>query len=109
MSMREDEIEETEHDPEVYRLRLYVTGTTPRSASAIINIQRICDSELRGRYDLEIVDIYQKPALAEGEQIVAVPTLVKLLPLPLRRLVGDLSDKEKVLLGLDIAKRDREE
>ena len=83
-------------------LRLYVTGTTPKSVRAIENIKALCEEYLQGRYDLEIIDVYKQPFLAKGEQIVAVPTLVKRLPLPLRRLVGDLSQTDRVLLGLDI-------
>jgi circadian clock protein KaiB len=81
---------------------LYITGMTPRSAQAIENIRAICEAHLKGRYELEIVDIYQKPSLAQGEQILAAPTLIKKLPLPLRRLVGDLSNEERVLVGLDL-------
>ncbi len=87
---------------EKYVLRLYVTGMTPKSTRAIQNIKKICDEELPGRCDLEVIDIYQRPKLAEGEQIIATPTLVKKLPLPLRRFVGDLSAKEPILLGLDL-------
>jgi circadian clock protein KaiB len=87
---------------EKYVLRLYVTGMTPRSTRAIQNIKKICDEELKGRCDLEVVDIYQRPMLAEGEQIIATPTLVKKLPLPLRRFIGDLSDTERIVLGLDL-------
>lgn len=85
-----------------YELRLYVTGLTPRSTRAISNIKEICETHLKGRYDLQVIDIYQQPALAKGEQIVAVPTLIKNLPSPLRRIIGDLSDRERVLIGLDI-------
>lgn len=88
-----------------YALRLYVTGLTPKSTRAIENVRAICEEHLKGRYDLTIVDIYQQPALAKGEQIIAVPTLIKQLPFPLRRLVGDLSKKDRVLLGLDVQKR----
>ncbi len=87
---------------EKYVLRLYVTGMTPRSTRAIENIKKICDEDLNGRCDLEVIDIYQKPVLAQGEQIIATPTLVKKLPLPLRRFIGDLSDAERILLGLDL-------
>jgi len=87
---------------EKYVLRLYVTGMTPRSTRAIQNIKKICDEELKGRCDLEVIDIYQRPVLAEGEQIIATPTLVKKLPLPLRRFIGDLSDMERIVLGLDL-------
>jgi circadian clock protein KaiB len=90
---------------ESYRLRLFVTGTTPRSARAIQNISAICEEKLQGRYDLEVIDIYQHPEQAKPEQIVVAPTLVKKLPLPVRRLMGDLSDQERVLAGLDIVPR----
>jgi circadian clock protein KaiB len=85
-----------------YVLRLYVTGSTPRSTRAIANIRALCEKHLAGRYDLEVVDIYQQPVLAKGEQIIAAPTLVKKLPSPLRKVIGDLSNTEKVLMGLDI-------
>jgi circadian clock protein KaiB len=85
-----------------YVLRLYVTGQTPRSLRAIENIKSICEQHLAGRYDLEVIDIYQRPSLAAGERIIAAPTLVKTLPAPIRRFVGDLSDTEKVLFGLDL-------
>lgn len=88
--------------PEHYVLRLYVTGMTPRSTRAVENVRAICEQYLQGRYDLEVVDIYQQPTLAKGEQIIAAPTLIKKLPLPLRRVIGDLSSTEKVLLGLDL-------
>ena len=87
---------------ERYVLRLYVTGMTARSARAIKNLQAICREYLDGRYDLDVIDIYQQPVLTRGEQIVAAPTLIKKLPLPMRRLVGDMSDRERVLLGLDL-------
>ena len=83
-------------------LRLYVTGTTLRSTRAIANLREVCDEHLSDRYELEVVDVYQQPELAAREQLVAVPTLVKRLPLPLRRLVGDLSDRQRVLAGLDL-------
>jgi circadian clock protein KaiB len=88
-----------------YVLRLYVVGMTPKSTRAISNIKAICEKYLRGRYNLQVVDVYQQPRLAQGEQILAVPTLVKKLPLPLRTLVGDLSNTERVLLGLDLRRR----
>ncbi len=90
---------------ETYVLRLYVSGTTPRSVLAITNIKRICDEYLPGRCDLEVVDIYQQPAVAKSEQIVAAPTLIKKRPLPQRKFIGDLNDQEKVLLGLDLKSR----
>jgi len=85
-----------------YVLRLYITGTTPRSQEAIRNIRRICEEELKGRYDLEVIDVYQQPDLARKEQILAAPTLIRELPLPLRKLVGDMSNTEKVVVGLEI-------
>ena len=88
--------------PERYVLRLYVTGMTPRSTRAVENVRTICEEHLHGRYDLEVIDIYQQPTLAKGEQIIAAPTLVKKLPLPLRRVIGDLSNTERVLVGLDL-------
>jgi len=87
---------------ERYVLRLYVTGMTPRSTEAFAAIKAICEEHLQGRYDLEVIDIYQRPELAKDEQIIAVPTLVKKLPAPLRRLIGNLSAEERVLLGLDL-------
>jgi len=87
---------------EKYVLRLYVTGMTPRSTRAIQSIKKICDEDLKGRCDLEVIDIYQRPMLAQGEQIIATPTLVKKLPLPLRRFIGDMADTERILLGLDL-------
>lgn len=87
---------------EHYVLRLYVTGSTPRSIRAIENMRLICEEHLQGRYELEVVDVYQQPELAVGQQIIAAPTLVKLLPAPLRRMIGDLSDREKVLAGLNL-------
>ena len=85
-----------------YVLRLYVTGMTPRSARAIANVKEICEEHLKGRYNLQVIDIYQQPMLTKGEQIIAVPTLIKKRPLPLRRIIGDLSDREHVLIGLDL-------
>jgi circadian clock protein KaiB len=87
---------------EHYVLRLYVTGMTPRSTEAIASIKAICEEHLEGRYDLEVIDIYQHPELAREAQIIAAPTLVKKLPAPLRRLIGNLSEKERVLAGLNL-------
>ena len=86
-----------------YALHLFVAGKSPNSVRAIANIKRICEERLHGRYALEVVDLYQQPQLAQGEQIVAVPTLIKKWPLPLRRIVGDLSDGGRVLAMLDLA------
>lgn len=85
-----------------YVLRLYITGVTPRSTRSILNIRRLCEERLAGRYSLEVVDLYQQPDLARDEQIIAAPTLIKKLPLPLRKLVGDLSDHKRVLVSLDM-------
>jgi len=85
-----------------YLLRLYVTGTTGKSVRAVQNVRRICEEHLQGLYDLEVVDIYKNLPLARGDQIVAAPTLIKRLPEPLRRLIGDMSDEQRVLVGLDI-------
>jgi circadian clock protein KaiB len=85
-----------------YVLRLYVTGQTTRSLKSVETLQRLCDKHLRGRFSLEVIDIYQQPALAAEGQIIAAPTLIKAMPLPLRRLVGDFSDANRVVLGLDL-------
>jgi len=87
---------------EPYVLCLFLTGMTPRSTEAYANIKAICEKHLHGRYDLEVVDIYQQPSLARDEQIIAAPTLVKKLPAPLKRLVGNLSKEDRVLIGLDL-------
>ena len=89
-----------------YLLRLYVAGTTSKSIRAVANIKEICESSLKNRYDLEVIDIYQQPVLMKGEQIIAAPTLVKKLPLPLRKFIGDMSDTERILVGLDLKPRD---
>ena len=88
-----------------YLLRLYVTGTTGKSVRAIQNVRRICEEHLKGLYDLEVVDIYKNLPLARGDQIIAAPTLIKRLPAPLRRLIGDMSDEQRVLVGLDVRPR----
>jgi circadian clock protein KaiB len=91
-----------------YVLSLYVTGSTPRSSRSIHNIRRLCEDRLEGRYKLRVIDIYQQPELARKEQIIASPTLIRSFPLPLRKLVGDLSNEESVLAGLDLATEDKE-
>jgi circadian clock protein KaiB len=88
-----------------YTLRLYVTGLTPRSTQAVATLRGLCEEYLAGCYHLEIIDIYQQPELVAGEEIIAVPTLVKELPLPLRRLVGDLSNGERILVGLNLCRK----
>ena len=85
-----------------YLLKLYVTGRTPRSQRAIDNLRRICEDELSGHYEMQVIDVLERPHLAEDEKVLATPTVVKELPLPIRRIIGDLSDSEKVLLGLDL-------
>jgi circadian clock protein KaiB len=85
-----------------YALRLYITGQTPRSRQSVENLRALCDKYIPGQFDLEVVDIYQQPAMAAAGQIIAAPTLIKSMPLPLRRLVGDFSDQSRVILGLDI-------
>lgn len=88
-----------------YILRLYVAGLMPKSTLAIANIKRICEEDLQGQYELEVIDLYQQPQLAQDDQIVAVPTLIKKLPSPLRRVIGDMSDTERVLVGLDLRRK----
>ena len=85
-----------------YILRLYITGSTSRSTLAITNLKRICKEYLEGRYELEVIDLFQHPGLAKDEQIIAAPTLIKKLPLPFRRIIGDMSNEDKVLMGLDL-------
>lgn len=89
-------------DREKYVLRLYVAGVTRASTAAIMNIKKICEENLQGRYELAVVDIYQQPVLARDEQILAAPTLIKKLPMPIRRFIGDMANKERILVGLDL-------
>ncbi len=91
---------------EKYHLKLYITGMTELSMRAVENIKRICEEHLKGRYVLDIIDIHKNPVLPKGEQIIAAPTLIKKIPLPLRRFIGDLSNTDKVLLGLDLKKEE---
>ena len=86
----------------LYILKLYVAGQSPKSVNAIANMKKLCEANLQGRYVLDVIDLYQQPQLAQGEQIIAVPTLIRKLPSPLRRVIGDLSNTERVLVGLDI-------
>ena len=99
-----DHIDVVEGD---FDLRLYVAGQTPKSLTAIANLKQICETHLAGRYTIEVIDLLVKPQLAEGDQIVALPTLVRRLPAPLKRIIGTLSDTEKVLVGLDIRRQIR--
>lgn len=85
-----------------YELRLYVAGNTPKSVTALNNLKRYCEEHLRGRYRIEVIDLLVKPQLAQGDQILAIPTLVRKVPEPIRKIIGDLSNEEKVLVGLDI-------
>lgn len=85
-----------------YELRLYVAGNTPKSINALNNLNKYCEEYLKGRYKLEVIDLLVQPQLAEGDQILAIPTLVRKVPVPIRKIIGDLSNAEKVLVGLDI-------
>lgn len=89
-----------------YELRLYVAGQTPKSLAAIANLRSICEENLKGKYRIEVIDLMKTPQLAKGDQIVAVPTLVRNLPRPIKKIIGDLSNEEKVLVGLDIRSMD---
>jgi circadian clock protein KaiB len=95
-----------EDDAGFYRLRLYVAGQTPKSLAAMANLRKVCEQHLAGRYEIEVIDLMQNPRLAAGDQILAIPTLVRRLPSPLKRIIGDLSNTEKVLVGLDIRPQD---
>jgi len=94
--------DETEAEPNFWELRLYVAGQTPKSLTALTNLKKICEQNLAGRYKIEVIDLVQNPQLARSDQILAIPTLVRRLPEPLRRIIGDLSNSEKVLVGLDV-------
>ncbi len=89
-------------EQEKYLLRLFISGNTPASNRAIMNLKKVCEEHLKGRYQLEVIDIQQQPELAKSEQVIAVPALVKKLPLPLRKMIGDLSKTERILVGLDL-------
>jgi circadian clock protein KaiB len=88
--------------PEQWRLRLYVAGQSPKSLKAFSNLMRMCEEHLNSRYDIEIVDLLENPQLAAGDEIVAIPTLVRRLPAPMRKIIGDLSDSDRVLIGLQL-------
>jgi circadian clock protein KaiB len=94
---------------EKYVLRLFVTGMTPKSINAIENIRKISEENLHGRYELEVIDIYQQPEYAKKEEIIAAPTLIKKLPLPLRKFIGDMSNKDKILVGLDLVPKEKKQ
>jgi circadian clock protein KaiB len=93
-------------DPNIWELRLYVAGQTPKSLTALANLKKLCEQNLAGRYRIEVIDLVQNPQLARKDQILAIPTLVRRLPEPFRRIIGDLSNSEKVLLGLDVRPQD---
>ena len=97
---------EGDPDPGHYHLRLYVAGQTTKSLAAMANLRRVCEEHLAGRYEIEVIDLLVNPRLAAGDQILAIPTLVRKLPAPLKRIIGDLSDTEKVLVGLDVRPRE---
>ncbi len=90
---------------ENYVLRLYIAGMTPKSKQAILSLKKICDGHLKDRYELEVIDIIRNPVLAAGEQIIATPTLIRKLPAPLRRFIGDMTEAERIVLGIDLKKR----
>lgn len=96
-------MEELDIDTEqTWELRLYIAGKTPKSVTALNNLKRYCEEHLKGKYQIEVIDLLEKPQLAEGDQIFAVPTLVRKVPVPMRKIIGDLSNEEKVLVGLNI-------
>jgi circadian clock protein KaiB len=92
------------HDPDKWELRLYTAGQTPKSLAAIKNLKKVCEEHLAGRYEIEIIDLLKNPRLAKDDQIVAIPTLVRKLPDPVRKIIGDLSDTERALVGLQLRK-----
>src|SRR5512140_2469546 len=92
--------------PRVYKLRLYVAGQTPKSIRAFANLKALCEEHLKGRYQIEVIDLLEHPQLARGDQIVAIPTLVRRLPAPVRKIIGDLADSVRVLVGLDVQQAD---
>lgn len=102
MQLSEDGTARRSPEVEAYRLRLYVAGQTPKSVLAFRNLQQICEAHLQGRYEIEIIDLLKNPQLARGDQILAVPTLVRRLPEPIKKIIGDLSNTERVLVGLDL-------
>lgn len=95
-------LKEKKVDPDFWQLRLYVAGQTPKSITAFANLKKICEEHLAGQYRIEVVDLLENPKLATGDQILAIPTLVRKLPPPMRKIIGDLSNKERVLVGLDL-------
>jgi circadian clock protein KaiB len=100
-------INDVEESHDFYELRLYVAGQTPKSIAALDNLKKICEERLKGMYHIEVIDLVKNPQLARGDQILAVPTLVRKLPTPIKKIIGDLSNKEKVLVGLDLRPMER--
>jgi circadian clock protein KaiB len=105
MQLSEESNATPSSEGKAYRLRLYVAGTTPKSVQALRNLKQICEEHLQGRYEIEIIDLLENPQLAKGDQILALPTLVRRLPEPIKKIIGDLSNKERVLVGLDLQER----
>ena len=105
MQLSEDQIAAPSSEAKTYVLRLYVAGQTPKSVLAFTNLKQICEDHLQGRYEIEIIDLLENPQLANGDQILAIPTLVRRLPEPIKKIIGDLSNTERVLVGLDLHER----
>ena len=105
MQLSEEPIVPPPSEDKAYRLRLYVAGQTPKSVQALKNLKQICEEHLQGRYEIEVIDLLENPQLAKGDQILALPTLVRRLPEPIKKIIGDLSNKERVLVGLDLQER----
>ncbi len=100
--MKNNKKKEPEYSPDFWELRLYVAGQTPKSLAAFVNLKKICEEHLAGCYRIEIIDLLENPTLAKGDQILAIPTLVRKLPEPVKKIIGDLSNTERVLVGLDL-------
>ena len=96
------------NEPEMWNLRLYVAGQTPKSIVAFANLKKICEEHLKGQYTIEVIDLFENPKLAKGDQILAIPTLVRKLPPPIRKIIGDLSNTERVIVGLDMYPREED-
>jgi circadian clock protein KaiB len=105
MQLSENDVATRSPEAKAYQLRLYVAGKTPKSILALTNLKQICEDHLQGRYEIEIIDLLENPQLAQGDQILALPTLVRRLPEPIKKIIGDLSNKERVLVGLDLRER----
>jgi circadian clock protein KaiB len=105
MTKSRPKVEPKQPDGDTWNLRLYVAGQTPRSVAAFANLKRYCEQHLAGRYNIEVIDLIEQPQLAAGDQIVAIPTLVRKLPEPIRKIIGDLSNEERTLIGLDLRPR----